>query len=394
MSKLPGAAAVATACLLLVPLAAGAQAQDEMETVLVTGEQPGPGLWKVSRDGHVMWVFGTIGGVPETITWRTKELDARIAESQEVLYPGWPNVSLDINAFQFLTLVPLAFKAGKNPEGVKLKDVLSAEDYARWLRLKQKYLGDDDDIEKYRPMVAEEKLRNARQKARSKAFDKGVKYKSVDEVVRKLAKKRDVRIHNLPWVEHKIKVEKPRAILKAARNLDLAEGECVGRNFERMEKEDTLGPPVYDVSSINAWARGDIAGLRAVPAADPALQPEDCVTVSLDAALKRDDADLPKELRRGIDLIQQQEELTRQAAAEAERNWIEAAETALRTNASTVAVLPIHLAMNQWVYLGKLKKMGYLVEGPPGSEPAGENAGPPSKEGAGVDEIEGVPRSN
>jgi len=364
MIKLPGA----VAAVLMCACPAAMQAQEEMETVLVTGEQPGPGLWKVSRDGHVMWVFGTIGGVPDTIAWRTRELEARIAESQEVLYPGWPDVRLDVSAFQVLTLVPLAFKAGKNPEGVKLKDVLSAEDYARWLRLKQKYLGDDDDIEKYRPMVAEEKLNNARQKARGKAFQKGLKFKSVDEVVHKLAKKHDVPIHKLPMVEHRIKVEKPRAILKAARDLDLAEGECVGRNFERIEKEDALGRPVINVAPINAWARGDIASLLALPAPDPALVPEDCLMASLNAAMKREDAELPKELRRGIDLFQQEADLTKQAAAEAERSWVAAAETALRTNASTVAVLPIHLVWNQWVYLAKLKAKGYVVEGPPGSE--------------------------
>src|SRR5262245_55155035 len=111
MVKLPGAA---MAALFLVgsPLAPAQEepAQEDMETVLVTGEQPGPGLWKVSRDGHVMWVFGTIGEVPDTIRWRTKEIEARIAESQEVLYPGWPSAGLDISTFQALTLVPLAFK--------------------------------------------------------------------------------------------------------------------------------------------------------------------------------------------------------------------------------------------------------------------------------------------
>ncbi len=389
MTKLPRAAAAVFFCF--APLAA--PAQEDMETVLVTGEQPGPGLWKVSRDGHVMWVFGTIGEVPDTIVWRTKELEARIAESQEVLYPGWPRVGLDVSAFQVLTLVPLAFKAAKNPEGRKLKDVLSAEDYARWLRLKQKYLGDDDDIEKYRPSVAEEMLNSARNKARHKPF-KGLKFTWVNEVVNKLARKHDVRIHNLPMVEHEIKVEKPRAILKAARDYDLAEGECVGRNLERIEKTDALGLPAVDVAKINAWARGDIASLGARTALDPALEPEDCQTASLNAAMKREDADLPKELRRGFNLIQQQEELQKQAGVEAERNWIDAADAALRTNTSTVAVLPMNVVLNPWIYMAKLKDKGAVIEGPPGSGPTTENAGPSTKEGAGVREIEKDSGSN
>ena len=250
MMKLP-CAALAVLFLVVCPTAR-AQSPDEMETVLVTGEQPGPGLWKVSRDGHVMWVLGSIGAVPDTFTWRTKELEARIAESQEVLYPGWPRVNLDVGVFEALTLVPSAFKAAKNPDGATLKDLLTPEAYATWLRLRKKYLGDDDDIEKYRPMIAEDKLNDAIGK---KAM-KGLRMSPVDAVVQKLARKHKVRINTLPPVERKIKVEKPRSILKAARNLDLAESECVGRNLVRTEKMDAMGLLDFDVAATNAWANG------------------------------------------------------------------------------------------------------------------------------------------
>ncbi len=61
------------------------------------------------------------------------------------------------------------------------------------------------------------------------------------------------------------------------------------------------------------------------------------------------------------------------AGAEAEHNWVEAAEKALADNVSTFAVLPMHLVTNEWVYMGKLKEKGYLVEAP-GSRPTTENA--------------------
>ncbi len=269
-----------------------------METVLVTGEQPGPGLWKVSRDGHVMWVLGSIYEVPDTITWRTKEMEARIAESQEVLYPGWPSVNLDVSVFAALTLVPSAFKAAKNPDGAMLNDVLTPEAYANWLRLKQKYIGDDDDIEKYRPMIAEDKLNTAIGKKAMKAM-KGIRFTSVDSVVHKAAKKHKVRIHTLPAVIRKIEVEKPRAILKAARNMDLAEGECVGRNLARIEKADAAGLLAYDVATTNAWATGDLEALRPKPQ-DADLQREDCTTAALDAAMKRAAAEQPTQISRGL----------------------------------------------------------------------------------------------
>jgi hypothetical protein len=363
MTELSGAA---LACVLLcASFPAVAQApEEEMETVLVTGEQPGPGLWKVSRGDHVMWVFGAIGEVPEDLAWRTSEVEARIAESQEVLYPGWPNASIGISTLQALTLVPLAFKAAKNPDGASLKDVFTPGDYATWLRLKQKFIGDDDDIEKYRPMVAEEKLNNAI--GRNYWPGKRMKMKWVDETVRKAAKKHKVRIHQLPAVERTIKIEKPRAILKAARNLDLAEGECVGRNFARIEKADAKGLLKFDVARVNAWATGDLDALRAQANVerDPDLAREDCTTAALDAVVKSQAADPGNELSRGLDLVKQQEKLQAEAGAEAYLNWMAAAEKALADNTSTFAVLPMNMVLDPKGWLSKLEERGYVVEGP------------------------------
>ncbi|HJU09142.1 MAG TPA: TraB/GumN family protein, partial [Rhodanobacteraceae bacterium] len=42
-----------------------------LETVSVTGVLPGPGLWKVSRDGHVLWVLGVIPSLPAHMQWRS-----------------------------------------------------------------------------------------------------------------------------------------------------------------------------------------------------------------------------------------------------------------------------------------------------------------------------------
>ena len=291
-------------------------------------------------------------------------MEARIAESQEVLYPGWPRADIDISVFQALALVPLAFKVAKNPNGATLKEVFSPDDYATWLRLKQKYIGDDDDIEKYRPMVAEEKLSNAIGK---RYAVKGVRMTWVDEVVRKTARKHKVRIHELPAVERKIKVEKPRAILKAARNLDLAEGECVGRNFARIERAEAKGLFKFDVARINAWATGDLDAMRAQDAArDPDLVREDCTTAALNAAVQSQSIEPGNELSRGLDLVKQQEKLHAEASAEAYLNWMAAAEKALAENTSTFAVLPMNMVLDSTAsgWLTKLEEKGYAVEAP------------------------------
>lgn len=38
--------------------------QPELDEVLVTGEQPGPGLWRVSANGNELWILGTLDPLP------------------------------------------------------------------------------------------------------------------------------------------------------------------------------------------------------------------------------------------------------------------------------------------------------------------------------------------
>ena len=76
-----GAGWLATAC---AAAAASDNASDTViEEVLVTGVQPGPGLWRVTRptdDGeHVLWIMGQYHTLPKKMEWRSRELEAAIA---------------------------------------------------------------------------------------------------------------------------------------------------------------------------------------------------------------------------------------------------------------------------------------------------------------------------
>ena len=131
-------------------------APTELDLVLVTGEQPGPGLWKVSKDDHVLWILGTLAPLPKKMLWRSKDTEAVIADSQEVI--GDSSAKISVGFFRGLTLVPSLLRARKNADGAKLKDVLSPAQYARWSALKAKYIGRDNGIESRRPMLAAQEL--------------------------------------------------------------------------------------------------------------------------------------------------------------------------------------------------------------------------------------------
>ncbi|MBJ7517127.1 MAG: TraB/GumN family protein, partial [Stenotrophomonas sp.] len=116
------------ALLLCAPLSVAAQAVTaegpvvDMAAVQVTGEQPGPGLWKVSNaQGHVLWLLGTVAPLPAGVTWRSDQVQQVIAASDHVLGPpGWtPDVKLGL--LRGLTLLPLAMKTAKDPQGRTLQ---------------------------------------------------------------------------------------------------------------------------------------------------------------------------------------------------------------------------------------------------------------------------------
>jgi hypothetical protein len=50
-----------------------------MEVVLVTGEQPGPALWKVLSGDHVLWILGEVLPVPRKMKWRSKRFERVLA---------------------------------------------------------------------------------------------------------------------------------------------------------------------------------------------------------------------------------------------------------------------------------------------------------------------------
>jgi hypothetical protein len=344
---------VATTVLALLAGAAfGAQSDEGLEvldTVLVTGEQPGPGLWRVSKDDHVMWVLATYGPLPKDMTWRAKQVEARIAESQEVLFGGSVGIAPNIGILRGITLIPAALKAGKNPDGETLKQVLPPETYARWLALRQKYIGKDDDIEKWRPVLALGQLQG---KAMEKHGLRGGP--SVDAVVRGAAKKHKVRIHQLKNVQRVIRMEDPRGMLKAVRKVEAPDLACFTRDLGELE-------PGIERSKAraNAWARGDIARLRELERRGRKLEDE-CGYVLIAAITEGNSADAARMKKMMADALWH----AQWAGVQAQNEWLAAAQVALEKNKSTFTVLGLNDVLSPEGTLEKLRKLGYTVEEP------------------------------
>ena len=146
---------------------ATAQDVEPLDEVVVSGEYPGPGLWKITRaddaEGHVLWIVGEPPPLPKRMKWKSKDIEAVALSAQEILLDSAVRMDTDekIGFFTGLTLLPAIFEARRNPDDAKLADVLPAPLYARWLVQKKLYLGRESGVESWRPLFAADKLLKA-----------------------------------------------------------------------------------------------------------------------------------------------------------------------------------------------------------------------------------------
>jgi hypothetical protein len=319
---------------------------EELETVLVVGEQPGPGLWKVSNGGHVMWVLASYEPLPKGMTWRARQVEARIAESQQVLFAGAVDMRLDIGLFSVLTHIPSIIKAVNIPEGRTLQDVLPPATYAKWRPLREKYAG--RSVERLRPALAMDELREAAYRANGLRDGP-----DVEDVVVAAAKRHKVPVRRLRDAQRTVRTPKLKSLLKTMSEVGLPDIDCFTLSLERvpgdLERMKVLA---------NAWARGDIDAMRGLE-----QQPEignECENV-LDFATTQGDSAGAAAVKRMEADWQWHEE---QAIVQARREWVAAARGALERNRSTFAVLPVREVVSASGYLAELAKLGYEVEEP------------------------------
>jgi hypothetical protein len=338
MKPLPRSLLLACALFAAPPLVAAAPpvatppADDVLQvldTVVVSGIQPGPGLWRVEKDGRVMWVLGTVAPLPKRMEWNSAEVEAKVAASGVVLMPPQVSVTAKGAMFGGLFLVPSMLKARNNPGKERLADVLPPADYARWQGLKQKYLPRNDAVEKRRPFLAAMELR-------AEAFDQqDLSWRDIaGRVVRRAADKADVPIEQ-PNVA--LVVENPKAAIKEFASGAVDDLACFRRTLDQVEND--LGTLA---TRANAWAQGATAMLRDLTYTDNA---QACTDALLGTGLAKRSgfSDLP---------------------ARVQAEWMAAAEKALATHAESFAVLPMARVVGASGYLVALEQRGYTVVAP------------------------------
>lgn len=302
----------------------------DLAPVLVSGVQPGPGLWKVTApNGNALWILGTVSPLPAKLEWRADEVQAVIASAQEVLGPpGW-TVEPDIGFFKGLTLLPAAMKAARDPHGRTLREVLPPDLYARWAVLKRRYLGRDAGVEKDRPLVASARLYG-------EALEEvGLSGRSlVTKVIEKAAKARGLK--PVP-TRVGLRIDNPRQALKEVRATALDDVTCFQRTLDVVEHQ----LPVL-AARANAWSQGDVEALSRLSVQSQYVA---CVDAVVGSTFGK---------RRGLADLDIQ----------ARQKWLVAARGSLQRNAVTFASVPVSALVIPGGYLDLLREAGYAVESP------------------------------
>lgn len=298
-------------------------------TVVVTGEQPGPGLWMVRKGSHDLWILGTLNPLPSGMQWQSKQVEDVIANAQEVIRAPSVAFKVDAGFFKSLLLLPSMLGARKNPDGKALQQVVSPQSYARWKVLKARYIGNDGGIEKWRPLFAAQELYGEAMK--KSGLDNA---KSVWPVINKAIESHHP---NVTVVKEEIVVKDPKPLLKEWSKTTLDDLACFDNTMTRIETD-------LDAMRVraNAWATGDVAALQSLP---PPYQWDACNSAITEAGIGK---------RLGFgDVIQK-----------VRAKWLAAAEAALDKNQVTFATLDLKDLLGGNGALAKFQAKGYTVLAP------------------------------
>lgn len=294
-------------------------AEPDLEVVLVMGEQPGPGLWKVTSGNNELWILGEVSPFTRRVRWRPKEFDKLLRRSQELL--------LDFSGFWEADKSDMATyrRAEKLPKGTTLKDLIPPELHARVVATAKVFGA--TGLEELYPFAATNRIvQSALRKLDMSSF-------SARFAAEEMGKKWSIRTTYYwapePTVEDRLRTwQQPPNVA------------CLEQLV------DVIGDGGDGVKLLaNAWAVGDIAGMRE-------LVPQ--------YSFSRDGLRTGKcgaAMRGG-------EQQVRDYTALRQQGWVKEAERVLKENRRSVAVVLMSELFAPDGYLALLRARGYEITEP------------------------------
>lgn len=319
-TALPG---VSTAAAQAVGAPADIPVADEpVEEVVVAGERAGPGLWKVRKGDHTLFLLATIAPAPKKLEWRSREVESVLSRAQAFV-PARPEVDADIGPISGLKLYLQYRKLRGNADDQPLEAVLPAPVFARFEALRGKYAPRDRSMLERRPIVAVLELQRAAV-GRTGLTNRD----EVARAVEKMARERKVEV-----LRAAVRVEDPRGTLAELGQIPLgSEIACTEAVLGRLESDLATSR-----QRAEAWAVGDVQGLRrsaATRAADTCLD-----TLNSSARMSA-------------------------LLREFEASWLGVVARSLERNPVTLAIADVDALLRPDGLLAQLRARGYVIDEP------------------------------
>jgi uncharacterized protein YbaP (TraB family) len=298
-------------------VAGDAPAEKPIEEVHVTADHAGPALWKVTSGQHVLWILAAPPTpLPAGIVWRTKQVEAAIANAQELILDGgisfnsrMSNAPLTAATYQDMRTVP--------GQLTSLKDVVPADLYRRFEALKDAFAANYDSMEQLRPWAAGFELRRHVMKSL------GLSNTAVSDTVLRLGWR--AKVITLYTYADYAKFQKNSKSSRTVSCLEeiVSELEADRDHLQRLE---------------DAWSVGDVDTMREIALRQ---QPDTCV----------------------LDMFDNDQQ-ARDATTHHAEQWLAAVDLALQTGTTTFALAPADSLFAPDGWLAGLRARGYDVQEP------------------------------
>jgi uncharacterized protein YbaP (TraB family) len=291
-------------------------AVEAIQEVLVTGEHPGPALWKVTSGQHLLWILAEPPTpLPMKFVWRSKQVAAAIATAQELILDG--GITFDSSRLNKPLTLFVYHDMRTLPAGQSLADVVPENLYRRFRVLKDEFAADDDQMERLRPWAAGIELRKHVMKSLN------LTNTSVSGTV----------------LAHAWRAKVTSLFIDA----DYAEFERNSKSNRTMScLEDIVSELETDRNDLqrlaNAWSVGDIEALRELVLRQ---KPDQCQPDMFD-----------------------NDQRAKEATARHTEQWLAAADLALNTYPTAFAIVPTDRLFAPDGWLTALRARGYGVQEP------------------------------
>jgi len=213
-----------------------------IETVVVSANQQGPLIWRVSKGDSELYLIGIVSPVPNDLVWNSNGIRGVLTGAKQLMLPPGASVGL-LEGLWFLMWNRDSIYL---PDDTPMESTLPSPLRARFLAMRDKLKQDADRYSSLRVPLAAMRLEGDFQKAQK------LNYRKVRETIERIARQVAVTPRAIAKYEALPLVKQLPKMTPAGNEA------CMRAALDDIEVQS-----VHAEAAADAWATGDLEGLKA-----------------------------------------------------------------------------------------------------------------------------------